>query len=415
MVGRYDSRFAENKVTKHKKATPIGPWVMLDQERCILCSRCVRFTREISKTHEMAIFQRGDHAEIDVFPGRQIDNPYSANVIDICPVGALTCRDFRFQCRVWYLKRTPSVCPGCARGCAIEIHHNPQRPQKGRGRRIFRLKPRYNPEVNRWWLCDAGRYGYKFIDDGRLRACSVVEDGGRRELYTRDALVALRELLRTCEGPRTAYLVSGQATNEELFAARKLFRDALGVRCWLPETGVHTGDGDDFLIHPDKHPNIRGARAIFGLAEGDLLPEDQMAARVKAEQIGLLLVNRHDLDESTLAELRALDCRIVFLGTNENRTSAAAALSLALAVFAEQEGTFTNFEGRVQRIHLAVPPAGQSEPEWALLDKLAQQLGLNLSFTSPGQIFGLLRREVPAFGVLDYHDIPPTGGLIRHE
>ncbi len=415
MVGRYDSRFAENKVTKHKKATPIGPWVMLDQERCILCSRCVRFTREISKSHEMAIFQRGDHCEIDVFPGQQLDNPYSANVIDVCPVGALTCRDFRYQCRVWYLKRTPSVCPGCSRGCSIEIHHSPIRPQKGKGRRVFRFKPRYNPEVNHWWLCDAGRYGYKAIDEGRLRACAVAENGGRREVYNSEAVTALREALRGAEARRTAYLVSPDSTNEELFAARKLFRDTLNIRCWLPDIGVRTGNEDDFLIRQDKHPNTRGAMAIFGLSEADLMPAAEIASRATAEQISLLLVNRHDLAESVLAELKSTGCRLVYLGTNVSRTSAAASLTIALASFAEMEGTFTNFEGRVQRIRLAVPLSGQSEPEWAVLDKLAQQLGLNLNFTSPGQIFGLIRQEVVAFGPLDFHAIPPTGVTIAHE
>src|SRR5437867_13327816 len=153
--GLYDPRFREQKVKK-KKAVAIGPHVMLDQERCILCSRCVRFTDEISRTGEFGIFNRGDRAELGLYPGQRLDNPYPGNVVDICPVGALTDREFRFKVRVWYLDSAKSVCPGCARGCNIDVHVNRRRPHHAEGRRVARLKPRYNGSVNRWWLCDAG-------------------------------------------------------------------------------------------------------------------------------------------------------------------------------------------------------------------------------------------------------------------
>jgi NADH-quinone oxidoreductase subunit G len=165
--GLYDARFYEQKVKK-PKAVPIGPTVMLDAERCILCSRCVRFSDEITKTSELGIVNRGDHSEIAVHPDKELNNKYSGNVVDICPVGALTDRDFRFKCRVWYLKKADSICPGCARGCNTEIHYNLDRPQHGGGDRVMRLKPREYPEVNQWWMCDAGRYGYKFIDENSI-------------------------------------------------------------------------------------------------------------------------------------------------------------------------------------------------------------------------------------------------------
>src|SRR5262245_46197447 len=160
----YDPRMVDEKVHK-PKAVPLGPHVILDAERCILCSRCVRFCDEITKTGELGIFNRGDHSEIGLFPGHTLENKYSGNVVDICPVGALTDRDFRFQVRVWYLDSAPSVCPGCARGCNIDVHVNRRRPHHADGRRVARLKPRFNAAVNRWWLCDAGRYGFHFVDD----------------------------------------------------------------------------------------------------------------------------------------------------------------------------------------------------------------------------------------------------------
>src|SRR5215471_9327620 len=165
--GLYDPRFREQKVKK-SKAVALGPHVMLDQERCILCSRCVRFTDEITRTGEFGIFNRGDHAELGIYPGRQLDNRYSANVVDICPVGALTERDFRFKARVWYLSSAPTICNGCSRGCNIDLHYALDRPYLNDGHRVARVKPRYNPDVNQWWICDEGRFGFGWVDCGRL-------------------------------------------------------------------------------------------------------------------------------------------------------------------------------------------------------------------------------------------------------
>ena len=163
--GQHISRVRENKVKKSKKAVQIGPHVMLDQERCILCSRCVRFCNEIPRTSELGMFNRGDREVIDTFPGRELDNPYSANVVDLCPVGALLSKDFRFKTRVWYLEQADSVCPGCSRGCNMIIDYNLRRPWKNDGRRLSRVRPRYNGEVNDWWMCDEGRFGLGYVDD----------------------------------------------------------------------------------------------------------------------------------------------------------------------------------------------------------------------------------------------------------
>src|SRR3989454_6710438 len=162
--GLYDPRMVDEKVHK-PKAVPLGRHVMLDAERCILCSRCVRFCDEITGTGELGIFSRGDHSEIGLFPGHDLENNYSGNVVDICPVGALTDREFRFQVRVWYLDTTKSVCPGCARGCNVDVHVNRKRPHHAGGRRVARLKPRFNDAVNAWWICDVGRYGFEAVDD----------------------------------------------------------------------------------------------------------------------------------------------------------------------------------------------------------------------------------------------------------
>ena len=220
--GLYDPKFNENKVKKEKKAEPIGPTIMLDQERCILCSRCVRFTDEITKTHEFGIVNRGDHSEVVV--SREFVNPYSGNVADICPVGALTDRDFRFKCRVWYLKSSPSVCAGCSRGCNIEVHFNDRQAHKVEEKRVMRFKPRFNEEINKWWICDEGRYSYKSIDDNRIAQVKGADDWASAMRMIASKLKALTQSsMRSL-----AVLFSPQQSNEELFLAQKLFGQISG-------------------------------------------------------------------------------------------------------------------------------------------------------------------------------------------
>ena len=268
--GLYNPRFREHKVKK-KKAVELGPHVMLDQERCILCSRCVRFTDEITKTGEFGIFNRGDQAELGIYPGAVLDNPYSANVVDICPVGALTESDFRFKARVWYLSSAPTVCNGCSQGCNVDMHYVLDRPHLNDGARVSRIKPRYNPDVNQWWLCDEGRYGFGWIDQGRL---TKVRGPDGAQATWEQALTAISTALaglvkkqdgeRNGAGARVGVIASAQLTNEELFLIREIFEGALGaqVSASVPE---QPGSSDDFLIKGDKNPNTLGA-TLLGLA-----------------------------------------------------------------------------------------------------------------------------------------------------
>src|SRR5690606_20409704 len=175
--GQYDPEMAEPKVKK-RKVVDLGPTVVLDSERCSLCSRCVRFTDEASKTHELGIFNRGDHSEIGTFDGKPLDNKYSLNTVDICPVGALTSKDFRFRQRVWYLKEVDTICPGCSTGCSVKVHFN----EEG----LWRVKPRHNPEVNGYWMCDEGRDTYKYANKKfRLLSASKKDQGVTRIMADR--------------------------------------------------------------------------------------------------------------------------------------------------------------------------------------------------------------------------------------
>ena len=255
--GLYDPRFKEQKVKK-AKATPLGPTVMLDAERCVLCSRCVRFTDEISKTGELGIFNRGDKAEVGVYPDKVLDNKYSGNVVDICPVGALTDRDFRFKARVWYLSTAPSVCTGCAQGCNIDLHYVLDRPHLADGARVMRVKPRYNADVNQWWMCDEGRYGLKLIDQGRLRTVLYKGAESNWEKAFTELAAVLSQVKSEKRQGQVGVIALAQQTTEELFLIGELFKESLGISNCTAQVPAQPGSSDNFLMKADNavcHPN----------------------------------------------------------------------------------------------------------------------------------------------------------------
>ena len=417
--GLYNPRFREHKVKK-KKAVELGPHVMLDQERCILCSRCVRFTDEITKTGEFGIFNRGDRAELGLYPGDVLDNPYSANVVDICPVGALTESDFRFKTRVWYLSSAPTVCNGCSQGCNMDMHFVLDRPHLNDGSRVVRIKPRYNPDVNQWWLCDEGRYGFGWIDQGRLKKVRGPSADGADATWEQ-ALSAISTVLaglvkeqdggRNGAGSRIGVIASAQLANEELFLIREIFQGALGaqVSASVPE---RPASSDDFLIKADKNPNTLGA-TLLGLAGPDAPDVRQIVDKALAGNLDALWVFGHDLVELFGAEkVRELSERVglfVFSGTNENATVPLAHWVLPSAAYVEKDGTFVNCHGRVQRIGKAFPPLEDSREDWRILLDLAGLLGLTFDWSEPREIFLGLAEAEPPFAGLSYEAIGDQG------
>ncbi|HYE92781.1 MAG TPA: 2Fe-2S iron-sulfur cluster-binding protein [Terriglobales bacterium] len=410
--GLYDPRMTDEKVHK-PKAVPLGPHVMLDAERCILCSRCVRFCDEVTHTGELGIFHRGDHSEIGLFPGADLTNKYSGNVVDICPVGALTDRDFRFQVRVWYLDTTKSVCPNCARGCNIDVHVNRRRPHHAEGKRVARLKPRFNEDVNRWWMCDEGRYGYDAVDAPTRIAQPAQRDAGAvREVGWDAAIGALAAVLGRVPAEETAIIASPKMANEDLFALRTL-AEARGVR----HVGFRVpppvpGDEDDFLIRADKNPNTRGAE-LMGL-DGDV---PGILAAARAGRVRALLVFEHDLFDSAWpeAEVDAALAKVetlVFIGPNGHRTSERAHLVLPAAAWVERDGTFTNFQGRVQRFRPALAPLAEALPTWDIVGRVLGATGAPATATRAEHWFRALAAAVPAFGALTYQAIGDTGAQV---
>ncbi len=430
--GLYDPKFNEAKVKKTKKAFSIGPTVMLDQERCILCSRCVRFGDEVTKTHDFGIFNRGDHAEINIYPGKELNNKYSGNVVDICPVGALTDRDFRFKMRVWYLGSQDSICPGCSRGCNINIEFEKSRPYHLKKNRVMRLKPRENQAVNRWWICDDGRYAYKPIDERRLgchferseksphdeisQSHALLRNDGpsaQDDVSWTEILIKIAALMKSDQaGNSWALLASPQHTNEEIFLTKKFFKGALKWKNIAFGAPLGNGYEDDFLIKKDKNPNSTGAGQVLGLSK-ELEDISAIIEKAKRGELEGLVIFHHDIEKiygaDVLKIIRQKVKTIIYEGPNENATALAADFVLPSASYAEKEGTFTNFEGRVQRIRKAFEPLGQSRPAWQILLELGVHLGMNFTSECPERIFNELAKDNEAFRDLDYKKIGDSG------
>lgn len=406
--GQYESRLDDVKVKKEKKAVSIGTNVMLDQERCILCTRCVRFTDTITKTNELGVFERGDHSQLDVYPGKQLDNNYSANVVDICPVGALTDKDFRFKCRVWYLDKTKSVCPGCSMGCNITVEWDKTRPHQNKKARVMRLKPRLNPSVNDYWMCDTGRYDYKFIDENRIQHPQLKDE----IVDWSKAMDVVARGIQSAKPERIAVIASAKLTNEDLFAVKKLFKDMLKVSVdfRVPEA---PGVDDGFLLKADRNPNTAGAVAILG-TDGDT---QKIVQKAKSGEIDVLYVMGQDLVKlfgKETVQLIAKNVKLfVYQGSNINETCSYAHLNLPSAVYAEKDGTFTNVQKKVQRILPAFSTLGESLADWQIVALLSEVLGAPMTYKRSEDVFKDIAKTVAPFADMNYADIGDQGMILK--
>jgi NADH-quinone oxidoreductase subunit G len=376
--GQYPSRFLEPK-EKKEKLIPIGKRLLLDRERCVLCSRCVRFLRQVTKTGELGIFERGIKAEVGIDEGVEIRNNYSGNLIDICPVGAITDGDFRFKTRVWFMKNGKTICPRCSRGCAVIVQWVDGYPLRGNERKIYRIVAAPNPEVNGHWICDFGRYGYHDIEDGRLT--SIVVNGQREGLQSPNWENALKALAGGIRGPadagrgnRLAVVLNASLTDEELSLARRLFVDALGVRQVFfadpPE-----GEDDGYLLTKERAPNLRGAAA----AGFTPVPADPARLAGSADVVlvfGASLAKAAPRDEWTAALAKIGGKYLV----TPHRTELDSAFDVLLpaALWVEKRGTFTNVQGLRQSFEPILPLPGGALPESEILVRLASGLGVKL-------------------------------------
>ncbi len=398
--GPGESRSVEEKVhrTKHQI---LGPHVVFDAERCILCTRCVRFCHEVPKTGELGVFSRGDRSEITLFPGRVLDNAYSGNVIDLCPVGALTSREYRFQSRPWDLIRhTESVCPLCSNGCNVilDVRH------RQRGEELLRIRPRENHAVNTWWMCDEGRFTFGYHHDpSRLRMALRREGASHIEAsldeLLSDVALELRRIVATHGERAVGCIVSARHTTEELFLVRRCIRDLLGtphldhrVRPVQWEGGDASEDG--LLRRTDKTPNGAGARALDILPGPGGLDTRGMIGAALEGRLKALIVLEEDLVQEfpdlpvrqALASIELLVVTSLF----PNQTTALAHAIIPALGFAEKTGSFTNAQGRIQKIRQALNPPGACRRLGDVLRAVAQHLGWDLGDTEPERVWAAI-------------------------
>jgi NADH-quinone oxidoreductase subunit G len=391
--GRGYSRFVEEKNVKPKR-TQLGPRVTLDDERCILCSRCIRFSKEIAKDDVLGFVDRGSYSTLTCHPGKKLENNYSLNTVDICPVGALTSTDFRFKMRVWFLKQTNTIDIESSVGANATIW--------SREGVIYRLTPRRNDEVNDTWMSDSGRFLYKQVGSpDRLAAIKV--DGAASSLD-----IAVNAAAQLLKAGSVAIVGSGRASVEEQFALKQL-ASALGASVSLV---ARHGEGDKILISADRNPNVRGA-LVTGLI--NQLPSAQLtslAADIDAGKIKTVLSHGEDLAAAGLTPSQLAKVAIIYLGTHANATSAAAKIVLPTLHTFEKAGTFVNQQFRIQKFAAAVPGPQGASNDLVVLSKLFAALG---GFTLPSDVHGLwpvIAASVAALGTMLYKNIPETGLLL---
>lgn len=393
--GRSSSRFADVKVHKNKQID-LGPRIMLDQERCILCSRCIRFTRDVVGDDALGIINRGSYSAIAAYPGTTFDNNYTLNTADICPVGALTSKDFRFQMRVWFLKETMSLCASCGTGCNIVIG--------SRENRIYRFTPRQNDAVNSCWMCDYGRLNYHWIE----RTDRLTHPGGTKlnKPDWEDAINGIAEALKRAVPGHIAIVASARLANEELYLVRRLAQ-YLGAPT---DCVARSGPADNLLLCADRNPNTKGAQLLGIAAEppGANLP--LFARLIRNGTIRSLLVFGEDMTRHgiTTEDLARLD----FLGASDihsNGTTAVSHYVLPGCAHVEKRGSFTNVHGRIQKFEKAIDPPGLARPELYWLRELVCKVTGHSVGNTVESVCEAMRADVPAFRNISWADLGDLG------
>ena len=391
--GRGYSRFIEQKNVKPKR-TRLGPRVMLDDERCILCSRCIRFSQEIAKDDVLGFIDRGSYSTLTCYPGKELANNYSLNTVDICPVGALTSTDFRFKMRVWFLKQADAI--------DIESSVGANTTVWSREGVIYRLTPRRNDAVNDTWMPDSGRMLYKQVQAAdRLKQITV--NGTVANLAA--ATSAAAELLKA---GAVAVVGSGRSTVEEQLATKRLVA-AIGATAHLVS---RTAEGDGLLISADRNPNVRGA-LLSGLI--DTLPTAQLtalAAAIAAGKVKTVVSIGEYLTAAGLTAAQLAQVAVIYLGTHANATSAVARVVLPTLTVFEKSGTFVNQQFRLQKSAAAVPGLAGASDDLVVLDRLVIAAGGNSAGATVGAVWTALSAEIAQLTTVTFANLSKQGLLL---
>lgn len=411
-------QYEDKRTYPGRERIPLGANVVLNMNRCIQCTRCIRFTQEIAGTGELGFFNRGARVEIGTFPGKELSNPLATCVVDICPVGALTSTRFRFAERVWYLDKKPSICTGCEVGCNITM-------EQRRGD-IKRYKPRFNVEVNDYWMCDYGRASFeRYKQQPRLSSPRVRSEKGQTAAMNTgwsQALDAVHARLAGTVPGEIAFLGSGFLTTEEAYLFAKL-ADIGGPS----HRAVAVDLGPERAIPRHQRPPIKGREAapnrrgaeLAGLAAGDgaTISADDLLHGDGASRCAVLVVCDSDFgkaawDPETVARLRKAKFLVVF-GWADSPLAQAADIALPVAHHGEKDGTFVNVEWRVQRFEKAFPPTGQVRPAVEVLSDLLSRFDAAWAHQSASTVFDRLAGELPAFAGLTWRRLPATGASLH--
>lgn len=390
------SRFTENKVNKIK-AEPVGPEVIYDGERCIVCTRCVRFCDEITETSEFGVFNRGDKSVIGIHPGAELDNPFSGVVVDLCPVGALTHRRWRFNTRIWYTQEVNTICTGCSTGCNAKV--------AVRDGRIVQVKGRLNSEVNKEWMCDEGRYGFERFQPEK-RVVNPIVSGEDSDWGP--AFSAAKALSKADES--AAVLLSPFLTVEELWVAMMFSKDVMGLDASSGQIAMQLRKRDlteleQILVSPDYAPNARAAQ-LFGLCSNDeswrsavesqyesVLEQIRSGSVKRILLVGEGAVAEADIDDQLLGCLKNASISAALCAAHPEISSLAAACGLVLPgrTVNEKNGVMLNRDGRLQRMRMLLQGPIGTQPEWMLLSRLSNELGKKILSQDISDDRGLFR------------------------
>ena len=390
----------------------IGTFVALERNRCIHCTRCDRFTREVTGTNEFGMYNRGHELTVDTYADRPMTNKFQGNMADICPVGAITDKEFRFKRRVWRLKKTPSICTGCSTGCNVTIEYDKNE--------VFRLKPRENPAVNRWWMCDEGRLSYRVMNERENRIMKPLGrvQGKLQPVSFEQAYQALAERISTLNPGAGDVLVltDTNASNEALFMFRKFAQDGLGAeQVYCPMPDWQQPESDFFinsLITTDKTPNRAGARELGLTGVADTA---ELATALAANPKVVIVLGNPFENATELRETLSKAQLIVSISTLFNGWAELADVVLPGQLHSEQNATYTNKQRRVQRTHSAVQAPRQTRPEWQIFADLLRVLDKDSGLDSADTVLQALGQEVPAFQNISLTGISEAGTLLPGE
>jgi NADH-quinone oxidoreductase subunit G len=410
-----------------KADVDFGPTLMLNRNRCILCTRCVRFMRDVDGDAQIGIVNRGYHSEIATYREEGVHSLLSGNLMDVCPVGAITTRDYRFKSRPWdNPNAVDTICTLCEKGCNTTLWLK-AKPEWAKGTQLIRTTPRFNPAVNGYWMCDIGRFGYRWVEsDRRLEQPTVRDAGGTRPVPWKDALAAAGAVFGSAPRDGIRFLVSAHASHEELFVTARFAQDLLGdaargdIAVGWTSSAKAQPQNTKFRVPETDAPNVAGARAL-GLIAGDATAPDLSALRadVEAGRVSALYVvdpgpagSIGDLSWIVTARVSGKLPQLIVQAAVGSDLAAAADIVLPGSAWVEKHAAYTNATGQLQATAKAIVPPGDARDDWQIIVDVALAAGVTLGYDSLPRvreaIAGLLPDE-PAFkGLTELEYLKPA-------